>query len=297
MISFTIGTDTLAEDVTISDIENYISVAANALSPFDYEIRRSLHQVSKETIFAIINTTSDLVTQMATTHTPEEISYTRRVLDAMFETYNTRRKEIMGVTSLQAFEKAVLKGSGDRQSGMGEGDASTQAAVDKGLSRHEAEDTLKRLVSEGWFERSIEGWYTLTPRALMELQSWLVDTYNDTEEPDGWQRIKTCQACRYIVTVGQRCAKLECNVRLHDICHMAYWHSRPNEKCPKCETEWDGRHWVGQKVVTTTEEYLRKTGGRNGQSRNSQGRNSLGQALEDEQVEEDEDMEAEDDDE
>lgn len=169
----------------------------------------------------------------------------------MFETYNTRRKEVMGVTSMQAMETKVIKGTG-RQS-LGE---STQT-IDKGLTRDQAERTLKSLVEEGWFERSKEGWYTLSPRALMELRSWLVEAYNDSDDPEEWQRIKFCEACKEIVTVGQRCPEVECNVRLHDICSAAYWNSRPDRTCPRCEKAWDGKHFVGQKAITTTEDYLK----------------------------------------
>ena len=73
------------------------------------------------------------------------------------------------------------------------------------------------------------------------LQTWLVNEYNDEDaEADDWQRIKFCAACKAIVTVGRRCAELECNIRLHDICQEAYFRSKPEKKCPKCETLWDG---------------------------------------------------------
>jgi hypothetical protein len=129
--------------------------------------------------------------------------------------------------------------------------------VDRGLTHEQAERALAGLVAEGWFERSKEGWYTLSPRALMELRGWLVETYNDSDDAEEWQRIKFCQACKEIVTVGQRCSELECNVRLHDICEAAFWASRPGKKCPRCETAWSGKAFVGQRAVTTTDDYLK----------------------------------------
>jgi hypothetical protein len=177
----------------------------------------------------------------------------------MFETYNTKRREVMGLTSMQALERKITKGAGGRQS------IENSQTVDKGVTNEQAEKTLNGLVAEGWFERSKEGWYTLSPRALLELQTWLVNEYNDEDaEADDWQRIKFCEACKGVVTVGQRCTDLDCNVRLHEICQAAYLNSRPNKNCPKCETEWDGKHFVGQRAITTTEEYLkgkRRSGG------------------------------------
>jgi hypothetical protein len=181
------------------------------------------------------------------------------MLDAMFETYNTKRREVMAVSGMQASEKKIVKGTGERR------ESGTQ--VDKGLTGQEAEQCLRALVTEGWFEHSKEGFYTLSPRALMELRSWLVETYNDSEDPEEWQAIKFCEACKEIVTIGQRCSDLDCHCRLHDIC-QSYWNSRPNMNCPRCGTEWDGKHFVGQRAVTKTDEYLRgkrKSGSRRAQ--------------------------------
>ena len=174
-------------------------------------------------------------------------------MDAMFDTFNTRRREVMAVTSLQALDRKITKGVGARSS-LGDGGAQS---TDKGLTQEMAEKTLGSLVMEGWLERSAKGFYTLSPRALMELRSWLVEAYNVSYGPENWQRIKFCYACRDIVTIGQRCAELECNIRLHDICEDSYWRSRTGRKCPKCQTVWDGKHYVGEKAVTTTEEYLK----------------------------------------
>jgi hypothetical protein len=190
---------------------------------------------------------------MATTRTSEEMFYIKRLLDAIFETHNTKRREVMAIRSMQALERKVIKPAGRRES-----EEDGQLAADKGLTGEQAEKLLDVLVAEKWLEKSKESFYRLSPRALMELRSWLVDAYNEeTDDPEDWQRIKFCEACKEIVTVGQRCANLDCNVRLHDICETAFWNSRPSKHCPKCETAWTGQNYVGEKVITTTEEYLR----------------------------------------
>ncbi|RAL62188.1 hypothetical protein DID88_002672 [Monilinia fructigena] len=261
--------------VTLDDLSSYLNSAAQALSPFDYEIRSMRHQLSNKKVWALVNSASDPLTQLATTFTTEEMFYIKRVLDAMFESHNTKGREIMAITSTQALHSSLTGGSG-RQS-IGDADMQT---VDHGVKNSEAERVLAGLVAQGWFERSRRGYYSLTPRAILELRSWLVDTYNDSDDPDEWHRIKSCEACKGIVTVGERCSRRECNVRLHKICETAYWNSRPNRKCPKCGTEWDGEHYVGEKVVTSTEDNLREKR-RSGVS--SQGRRAP--------VEEDEDEE------
>ncbi|KAH8667629.1 Nse1 non-SMC component of SMC5-6 complex-domain-containing protein [Tricladium varicosporioides] len=267
------------EHVTQADFDSFISAAADTLSQFDYEIRTAQHQLTKERTYAIVNSVSDAMTQLATTRTTEEMHYIKRLLDAMFETYNTRRREVMAVTSMQAMEKKVLK----PEIRPTDDDETT---VDKGLTGGEAEKLLQKLEAEKWLERSRQGFYSLTPRALMELRGWLLDAYNEPlaegENPEEvWQRIKFCEACKDIITTGQRCAALECNVRIHDICGAAFWNSRPNKQCPRCETEWDGKYFVGQKAVTTTEEYLkgkRRSGGATKRSRPADDEGESGEA-------------------
>lgn len=258
-----LGRETLPEDVTEEDFKSYIDAASDVLSPFDFEIRNAEHQVSKERIYAIVNSTSDPLTQLATTRGPDEIAYIKRLLDAMFETYNTPRQEIMGVTAMEAL-KLAKPGGRNRQSVNGsrleDDDDEISQVVDKGLKPSEAESLLASLVAEGWLERSKAGWYTLSARALMELKNWLIAAYDEGEAEAGgdeWQRIKLCQACKNIITIGQRCSNLDCNVRLHDTCQAAFWVSQREKKCPKCKNDWDGRRWVGEKVITTSEGYLR----------------------------------------
>jgi hypothetical protein len=180
------------------------------------------------------------------------LSYIKRVLDAMFETYNTPRAEVMGVTSLQAL-KVARPHAGRQSVGSEEGGA------DKGMTSTQAEKLLGSMVEEGWFERSKEGWYTLSTRALLELKNYLVATYNEEGEEEEWQRIKNCEACKNIVTVGQRCGNLDCIVRLHDTCQAAFWRTKQDRKCPRCRRDWEGHGWVGEKAVTETDAYNKAT--------------------------------------
>lgn len=242
---------TLPEDVTQADLDNYIHTLNSQISFFDLEVRSTQHQVSKTRIYALVNTTSDALTQMATTHTADEIAFVKRVLDAMFETYNTPQREVMAVKSMQALKLAKPGGeSGRRESG-------TQAqSQNAGLTMVQAEKMLEDMVSEGWFELSQKGFYSLSPRALMELRGWLADTYNDPqdeEEDDEDEvhiKIKMCQGCKETVTVGQRCPKLECEARVHNHCKAGMFRIHGgNETCPLCKTPWVEPPPVGEKAA------------------------------------------------
>ena len=199
------GKEVLAGDVTLEDLTSYVSAANTALSPFDFEIRSSFHQRSRERFWALVNTTSDPLTQLATSYTADEILFVKRLLDAMFDgPANKGRKEAM---CLSAMEAVQLGRAGNRR----ETENGAAQATRQNLSMKEAEDMLAKLANEGWLEKSKTGFYTLTPRALMELKGWLVDTYNDPgddEEEVRRDKIKFCHACKEIITMVSRLSTL-----------------------------------------------------------------------------------------
>ncbi|KAF2425320.1 hypothetical protein EJ08DRAFT_401337 [Tothia fuscella] len=253
---------TLPNDITFADFNNFINTINAAIHDFDYEIRYTYPQnapsrTQESAVYAVVNMSSDPATQLATTHSPDEISFVKRVLDAMFETHNRQSREVMAVKGMEAASN-LCKPPRNRESNISStnGDTqgqATQSAPDKGITVVQAEKVLEKMVDEGWFMKSRAGYLSLTPRALMELRGWLVESYN--EEPDDedegpqWQRIKMCEACRDIVTVGQRCANRECNCRLHDFCTTAFFRTQSERKCPTCKTEWTSNNFVGERAA------------------------------------------------
>lgn len=288
----------LAADVTEVEFNNYITMANKAISPFDLEIRNTEHQISGKRTYSLINSTDNPLTQLATSYTADEISYLKRVLDFMFDSNNTARKEIMAITSMDAVRLAKAPNDSSRESQQ-TGSAVTQGSSGQSLTMVQAQKVLDNLVLEGWFEKSAKGFYSLSPRALMELRGWLVDTYNDVEEEEegetGILKIKSCFSCKGIITVvstpllckcflfslpffapplahfitkGQRCPKGTCACRLHDICIQKFFRFQKSTKCPLCKTaDWkDNKSFVGERVLTSTDEYLqgRRRSGVNG---------------------------------
>ncbi|KAJ4387196.1 hypothetical protein N0V93_007785 [Gnomoniopsis smithogilvyi] len=242
-------------DIDEAQFRTLMSKLREAVAPLDYDIRSITHQTTREQIWALINAHSDPSTQLATSRNPDEIAFIKRVLDAMFETCNTQRQEVMAVTAAQARKVARPPARNERhEDADGEEASQTQQATDRGLKHSEVEKLLPSLVEEGWFEQSDEGFYSLSARSLMELKTWLLEAYNDLDAGlDDWQRIKFCEACKDIVTVGQRCPDRDCNVRLHDICAEAFWRTRRvGQVCPKCQSAWTGTNFVGERSVTET---------------------------------------------
>jgi hypothetical protein len=206
--------EVLAEDITQADLNSYIAAANSAISPFDLEIRSAKPQIAlddtnptdntaaaTQIVYALVNTTSDPLTQLATTYTVDEIAFVKRLLDAMFETHNTRRSEAMVLSNIQAIQLAKVSSSSS-SSRTSTDNATNQGGAAQSLTIPQAETMLARLVEEGWFEKSPKGFFSLSPRGLMELRGWLVDTYNDDEEEGSrGKRIKFCAACRDIITI------------------------------------------------------------------------------------------------
>ncbi|CAN8103047.1 unnamed protein product [Discula destructiva] len=282
-----------ASDITEAQFRNIMHKTREAVAPLDYDLRSTVHQTSREQVWALVNAHSDPSTQLATSRTPDEIAFIKRMLDAMFETYNTPRLEVMAITAAQARKVARPPPRAEpEQNGDEDGEDAlnqTQQAADRGLKHSEIERLLPSMVDEGWFEQSDE-FYSLSARSLIELKTWLMQAYNDPDAgPDDWQRIKFCEACKDIVTVGQRCPERDCNVRLHDFCTDAFWRTRrAGQTCPKCKTAWTGENYVGERSVTETAAAHRR---RPNGSRRSNGNGSMvnnGDGGEDEEEDEDE---------
>lgn len=252
-----------------TDLANFISTVNKALSPLDYEIRTTLHQGTNERYYALVNITSDPLTQLATTYTPDEISFIKRVLDMMFDTNNTSRQELMAVSSINISNLAKVSAEERRES------LSQNSGAIQSLTMTAAESVAQSLVQQGWFEQAENGYYTLAPRGLMELKNWLPETYNDAGEEDEEdsrrpQKIKNCLGCKAIVTMvcaitsendpepakslcfiiqGQRCQTRQCPARLHDQCTVNFFRAHRSQTCPLCDAPWGGQSFVGVRAM------------------------------------------------
>ncbi|EKV08604.1 DNA repair protein Nse1, putative [Penicillium digitatum] len=248
------------DEIGADQFSDFISAANTAVSPFDLEIRSLLPQALESAqqdapdtppkrVYALVNTTSDPLTQLATTYSPDEIAFLKRLLDYMFTTNNNRLCEGMVATQMQAVQLHKVSSS-ERQS-TGNDSTQTQTAAVQSLRMTQAETMIVHLIEEGWLQKSPKGYLSLTPRALMELRGWLVSTYND-ESFDGRrvERIKSCAACKEIITVGQRCENRDCPGRLHDHCMRNFFRMQQAEKCPVCQKEWPGDKFVGERALS-----------------------------------------------
>ncbi|KAF2791329.1 hypothetical protein K505DRAFT_280960 [Melanomma pulvis-pyrius CBS 109.77] len=266
----------LEGDITAPDITSMLRVINLRLTPLDYEIRSTRDQRTKTLTYALVNTTSDPLTQLATTFTSDEIAYVKRVLDRMFIDNNTRNASLMAVTSMQAAQLAKVSRSRQSQVNGGREDAegaSQMEASVKGISMPEAETVLGQLIAQQFFQKSRGGYFSLAPRGLMELRSYLKETYNEpADEENGIAekiRIRDCEGCREIVTVGLRCSDRACGVRWHDLCAQQYFNGQRGggRMCPRCGVDWAGNEFVGERVAVGGQRRTTGAGGQSSQTR------------------------------
>lgn len=214
------------------------------------------------------------------------------------EGYSARRESQMGVqsqnqhqnqnqtqtprgTQQQGTSRGAVQGTLGGGGGGGGAASQAAAAANNSLTLRDAESVLTRLTDEGWLVRSRRKYYSLSPRALLELKPWLLATYNelpDEPEPDEGSsgggssssrrrriRVKTCLACADLVTVGQRCANLACTVRVHDGCLPTLFRAHGgNHACPQCKTPWADGNYVGERAAPSSGRSGQPSGGGGG---------------------------------
>lgn len=148
--------EVVPNDITLEDFKAYIYTANTALSDLDLEIRDTFHQNSRQRVYALVNTTSDALTQLATTYTADEIAFIKRLLDAMFDgPANTKKREAMCLSTMDATQ--LVRGNNRRETQNG-----TSQATQSTMKMDGVEPMLNRLKDEGWLEKSRAGFHTLS---------------------------------------------------------------------------------------------------------------------------------------
>ncbi|CCJ28688.1 unnamed protein product [Pneumocystis jirovecii] len=224
--------------VNINTLESYISDINNAIIALDLEIRKTIDQSTGVAIWILINTASDVFSQLSTNYNPSEIEFFKQLLDYILIKSNTRQLEVFAITSSQALKESCIKSAG--------------------LSKVSAEASLAAFVEEGWLSKTMHGthmYFTLSPRSLLELypiiKMYIDDSENDLNHEGAkiTSLLKRCKACHNVVTQGFRCLNIDCPIRFHEYCSKAYMARQKDKLCPKCGEIWIERNFVGKKAV------------------------------------------------
>lgn len=133
----------------------FVADINDELSKFDFEVRSMRDQGDHHTIWAFVNSNPDTIIQMATHHSADEIAYFRRLLDAMFETNNTLRAEVLAVRANEALHLNKNPPPPPPPADEAQSQAGSAAVSSSGgLTLKQAEEALKAFVDEGWLQKS-----------------------------------------------------------------------------------------------------------------------------------------------
>ncbi|KAF9388568.1 hypothetical protein CPB97_000786 [Podila verticillata] len=213
------------EQYSEDDFADFIGQLNEGLNSVEFEFRRSQDETNGDPIIALTNTNGQKIAQVATSYSPTELEYFKHLLDAIV----MAEDEAYCISSTAALnESGKLKNK--------ENKALT-------LSKKDADTLLDRYIADKWFIKSKAGALSLSMRSLLELQTYLKETYGE--------QMQECTLCMEIITKGQRCATSACASRLHHHCARTYFQNMNNPACPTCNNPWNGKLLIGLSDNTT----------------------------------------------
>ncbi|KAI9632787.1 uncharacterized protein MKK02DRAFT_41099 [Dioszegia hungarica] len=116
------------------------------------------------------------------------------------------------------------------------------------LTKSAGDTLLSTFVARGWLAKSVKrGRYSLAPRAIMELDNWLLAEHEEY--------IQKCGRCSKTVLSGVICANSECESHIHKTCYTLLMTGR-TPACPVCKKDfatYDPKP-LGEKAVNRVED-------------------------------------------
>ncbi|KAH9856996.1 Nse1 non-SMC component of SMC5-6 complex-domain-containing protein [Lenzites betulinus] len=184
--------------------DDFVTSVNEALNPLDLEFAHLHDEVSGKEMYAVVNRKGDEIAQMATEYSATEIAYFKAVLEQIM----LAPSESFCVSSLAALREVN--------------------SLKTNMTKSQAETTLGSFVARGWLLKSKLGRYSLATRTVLELQTYLRNTYEG--------EVLDCTICMELVTRGIACYTNQCKTRMHTHCFNNY--KRRHQKCPTCNQSW-----------------------------------------------------------
>ncbi|XP_068238977.1 non-structural maintenance of chromosomes element 1 homolog [Palaemon carinicauda] len=155
--------------------------------------------------FLLMNTWNNEATRHASVFTDQELSYIRKLVDALVNSGGT-------ISSTEATNLA--------------------SHVVPKMKIADGEAFIDRLTKNRWlFKDADEQNVCLSPLAYAELQTYLEETYEDI--------IPKCVLCKLITFMGYGCPT--CESRVHRMCAEIFWKEVNSPFCPQanCKASWN----------------------------------------------------------
>ncbi|TFK76523.1 hypothetical protein BDN72DRAFT_755297 [Pluteus cervinus] len=184
----------------------FVARINKSIDDLDLDFRQFHDEVSGKEMYGLVNKKDDEIAQMATDYSPGEIVYFRAIVEQIM----LAPHEAFSVTSLAALrEVSAIKPK-------------------LNFTKTQAEVVLNSFVAKGWLLKSKRGRYSLSSRAMIELNPYLKTTYPD--------EVLECTICMEMVTKGVACCTDNCKTRMHYHCFSTF--RRRHEGCPACKIDW-----------------------------------------------------------
>jgi len=127
-------------------------------------------------------------------------------------------------------------------------------ANDLKMTQKEFGETMARFHRDKWIESGPNNTVILHARAILEMQSFIMDTYRDD--------IYNCHICTRLLIRGFICLNSSCDVHMHRSCAARYFlrlsnaagnttNKKSTYPCPACKQEWN-KHDVNSVLKATT---------------------------------------------
>jgi len=207
-------------DVAYSDafFDATMTKLNRSIEPLGLGIRSVRNEENEKITWALVNDKIDLVSQMATQYSTQEIALFKQIVEQIIFAPN----EAYSISSIRALHEV------------------SNLPVKSSMTKSQAEMVLQSFVAREWLAKSARGRYSLSTRSILELQEYLTTTYDD--------EILSCTSCMEILTKGISCYTPNCKARLHHHCYARY----RSQKCPSCNCDWSKQeklNKVGEEAV------------------------------------------------
>ncbi|XP_071807602.1 non-structural maintenance of chromosomes element 1 homolog [Asterias amurensis] len=188
-------------EATKECLRNFLEAINTNISSLGMEIRSKKDEETGKLMFALVRTTESELGRLSSDYQKNDLELFKKILDLIVEsdTGMASSTDVLNLTS----------------------------HIKEKISKQEAQSILRRLIKEKWLTES-QGEISLAPRAIMELEDYLTDVYEED--------IRHCHLCKEIVLKGQICS---CGLKLHKFCAARLFRGGGDFKCPKCQESWD----------------------------------------------------------
>ncbi|XP_021266682.1 non-structural maintenance of chromosomes element 1 homolog isoform X1 [Numida meleagris] len=183
-------------------LDDFITTINNQLQPLFMQIRKGMSEVDGKTHYALVNMAETEITKMASDYAENELELFRKTMDLIILSEN-------GFAS----STDILNCADQLKT--------------KKMKKKEAEQVLKIFVDDKWLSER-NGEYTLHTRCIMEMEQYILSTYQDIA--------KKCNICHSLAIQSQACET--CGTGMHLPCVGKYFKAQSKPRCPQCNDVW-----------------------------------------------------------